>query len=147
LAGFGPLLVASAMIAVLSTGSSIADQPTLQDRCEWQARHSFLELEYEVDSDTEFHERSAAVSMDYSPHYDAAIGRCLLLVEMSETSANGVSHTTYIVDADKPAREYAFYREIGGKPILCELRPSWGVVKFCSSRDEFDAAIARYMEQ
>jgi hypothetical protein len=147
LAGFGPFLAASAMIAVLSTGHSIADQPTLQERCEWQARHSFRELEYEVDSDAEFHERSANVSMDYSPHYNAAIGRCLVLIEMSETSPSQMSHTAYIVDADKPARQYAFYREIGGVLIVCELRPSWGVVKFCADRDNFDAFIARYMEQ
>lgn len=135
------------MIAVLSTGPSIADQPALQERCNWQARQSFLELEYEVDSDAEFRERSAHVSMDYSPHYNAAIGRCLLLVEMSETSVSQVSHTAYIVDAEKPAREYAFYRETGYVPIVCELRPSWGVVKHCADRNEFDGFIARYMEQ
>lgn len=148
LAGFGSLAL-SAMIAVLSvsTGHAIADQPAPQERCEWQARHSFLEIEYEVDSDAEFHERSANVSMDYRPHYNAAIGRCLVLIEMSETSPSQLSHTTYIVDADKPLREYAFYREIGGVPIVCELRPSWGVVKFCADRDNFDVFMARYMEQ
>jgi hypothetical protein len=31
-------------------------------------------------------------------------------------------------------------------PVSCELTPSLSVKKFCSSREEFDAFVAEYME-
>ena len=146
----GPLFVAAlcALTGRLAAVTpAMAEPPDRQGRCEWQAQHSFLQIKDAADSDDEFRERNEKVSLDYHPYYNAAIGRCLMLVEMSETSPSEVSHTAYVVDADKPWREYAFYREIGGKPIVCELKPSWGTVKFCNNRDDFDAFIARYLDQ
>ena len=144
-------LLASALTALVAAApdrsAALADPAAVQEKCEWQAEHSFLAIKDDVDADPEFRERSQKISIDYQAHYNAALGRCLMLIEMSAVSPRDIARTAYIVDADAPSREYAFYRDIGGTPLVCEIKPSAGRVRYCASRNDFDAFVVRYMDQ
>jgi hypothetical protein len=76
-----------------------------------------------------------------------------MLVETTNMLA-GLSNTSvYLMDANE-RRQYAFYLWISRKdkkywevpPSNCELTPSLREKKLCTSREEFDAFVADYME-
>ena len=62
------------------------------------------------------------------------------------SSDEDFSRTSYVVDATKPQREYAFYRDIGKTVLVCELVPSAAHMTICKSRKEFNVFVAKYMD-
>ena len=78
-------MVAIILLAAISV-SSLADSQSVdrQERCEWQAQHAFLELKREFSVTQSSQEKAETVSSDYQSHYNAALNRCLLLLERNE---------------------------------------------------------------
>jgi len=95
------------------------------------------------------------MSADYQSHYNTKLGKCLMLVETTDMLFGSQFTTTaYVMDANE-RRQYATYgwtSRQGKKywevpPTTCELTPSLRDKRFCSSREEFDAFAASYMEE
>ena len=76
-----------------------------------------------------------------------------MLVETTNMAGSQSDTSAYLMDANE-RRQYAFYLWISKKdkkywevpPISCELTPSLREKKVCTSREEFDAFVADYME-
>jgi hypothetical protein len=134
----------------LSANAQSLDQ---QERCAQQARRAFQELNTENRTEGQRF-RMTVMSADYQSHYNTRLGKCLMLVETTYMSGSEFTTTAQLMDA-KERRLYATYgwRSKEGKrywevpPTTCELTPSLREKKLCSSREEFDAFAANYMEE
>jgi hypothetical protein len=94
------------------------------------------------------------VSSDYQNHFYTKLGKCLLLTETMDNLGGRSTTTAYLIDANE-RRIYAIhtwtsqpdkkYWEVS--PTICELTPTMTEKKTCTSRDEFDAFVAPYLEQ
>jgi hypothetical protein len=96
----------------------------------------------------------AGNSADYQSHYDTKIGKCLMLVETSDLVNGETSNTAYLIDANerRPYATYVWMSRKGKKywevpPLACELAPSLRDKKDCKTREEFDAFVAKYLEE
>jgi hypothetical protein len=123
-----------------------------QERCAQQARRAFQQIQAEARiSNQKF--GSNQISSDYQSHYNTKSGKCLMLVETTNMAGSQSDTSAYLMDANE-RRQYAFYLWISKKdkkywevpPISCELTPSLREKKVCTSREEFDAFVADYME-
>jgi hypothetical protein len=134
-----------------------AETLDVQERCAWQARRAFQELESE--NRAEFRP-SASIRpgvSDYQSHYNTKLDRCLMLIHRKTfvpLSANlsDQQRQSVLVDANE-RRYYAIYIEsqLAAEPNprldTCELIPGMRLKTTCKSREEFDAYVANYIEQ
>jgi hypothetical protein len=90
---------------------------------------------------------------DYQSHYNTKLGKCLILVDYIYQTGNPIWTAAFLMDAFErkmyavylwKTHETKKYWEV--PPVSCELTPSLSAKKFCSSREEFDAFVAGYME-
>ena len=150
-----------ALFALLTLGAWQAPAHSqsldLQERCATEARNTFRQLENENDAR---YDPAALIQKpvgDYQSHYNSKIRRCLLLVNrvaVIPLSANLSSQQrqSFLVDANE-RRYYASYAETQlateskAKVERCELRPTMRYKTDCTSRDEYDAFVATYLEQ
>jgi hypothetical protein len=129
----------------------------VQERCASEARKAFQELEDEnlarYDPSTLLHK---GVS-DYQSHYNTKLDRCLMLINRRSvlplaTNLSDQQRQSVLVDANE-RRTYANYIEtqlaVETKPKigLCELTPGLRQKTACTTREEFDAFAATYLEQ
>jgi hypothetical protein len=134
-----------------------AETLDVQERCASKARKAFQELEDEnkarYNQSTLTHE---AVS-DYQNHYNRKLDRCLMLINRRSVlplSANlsDQQRQSVLVDANE-RRYYANYietqlaAETKPKIDMCELMPGMRRKTVCTTREEFDAFAATYLEQ
>ena len=146
--------ISSALI-VLSACITSAHAQSLdqQERCAQQARRAFQEIQAEAAS-TNQKLGFTPISSDYQSHYNTKSGKCLMLVETNTMFAGESNTSAYLSDANE-RRYYASYLWMSRKgkkywevpPISCELTASSREKKLCSSREEFDAFTANYMEE
>jgi len=129
----------------------------LQERCASEARKAFRQLE---DENRVKSNQSTLIQKgvsDYQSHYNTKMDRCLMLINRRSVlplaaNLSDQQRQSVLVDANE-RRYYANYIEtqlaVETKPKIetCELMPGmrWRIV--CTTRDEFDAFIATYMEQ
>ncbi len=124
-----------------------------QERCAHQARRSFQE----IDTQSRVEGKQLGmnrVSGDYQSHYNTKMGKCFMLVETTDMLGSQSSTTAYLMDANE-RRQYAIYLWISRQdkkywevpPTTCELTPNLREKKFCTSREDFDAFVANYMEE
>jgi hypothetical protein len=121
-----------------------------QERCAMQAKRAFEEL----------HAKAHPLD-EYKSHYYAKTGKCLMLIESRyvDSVASGrvdLHVLASLIDANE-RRQYAAYEEIrhlnhpapgGTEPLpRCELTPSIGEEKKCTTREEFDAFVAGYLKE
>jgi hypothetical protein len=94
---------------------------------------------------------------NFQSHYNAKLNRCLLLINRVSvmplaTNLSNQQRQSVLVDANE-RRYYATYIETQlaeeTKPKIerCELRPTMRSRTVCSTRDEFDAFVAAYLEE
>jgi hypothetical protein len=94
------------------------------------------------------------MSIDYQSHYNTKINRCLILTEKTSSMGSETSTSINLWDALE-RRSYANwlwkthptkkYWEV--PPVACELARNYRDKKNCTSREEFDAFVAEYMEE
>jgi hypothetical protein len=145
------LLVTAALIGILSSAHS--QTLDLQATCSAQARRAFQEYsaEHKIAS-AKFGE--SIMGIDYQNHYNTKINRCLILTEKTSSIGDRISTSINLWDALEQ-RSYASwlwqthptkkYWEV--PPIGCELMRNYRDKKNCTSREEFDAFVAEYMEE
>jgi hypothetical protein len=94
------------------------------------------------------------IGSDYQSHYNTKLKKCLLLIEATRMLGGENMTTVYLSDAYE-RRPYANYMWMSRKdkkywevpPTECELVPSLRNKRNCTSREEFDAFVAEYMEE
>ena len=123
----------------------------LQAMCAEQARKAFQEWEHAIKNDPEG-KLFRTVSSHYQRHYNTKLKKCLILIEAIRMLGNKQSILADLIDAFE-RRSYASYQGIlregkeEGAPMTCELTASYRQKKKCTTREEFDAFVAGYMEE
>ena len=125
---------------LIFTVSAYAQPLDLQATCAAQARKAFHEFEREWKTDPKAFK---TLSTDYQSHYNTKLKKCLMLITMMGNQ----SQTSVYLSGAYERRIYAEYRSGEVPPITCELVPSLRQKKNCTSREEFDAFVADYMEE
>jgi hypothetical protein len=129
----------------------------VQERGASQARKAFQELE---DENKARYNQSTLIQKglsDYQNHYNTKLDRCLMLINRRSvlplsTNLSDQQRQSVLVDANE-RRTYANYTEtqlaVETKPKieLCELMPGMRHKIVCTTREEFDAFAATYLEQ
>jgi hypothetical protein len=146
------------LAAVLLASALPARSQTLddQERCAAQARKAFQEWESD-NKKGPVANLFQTLSSDYESHYNTKIKKCLMLIESTSTMASGngnITTSAMLVDAYE-RHLYASYIWITSPPkkywevppTECELIPASQKKKICTSRDEFDAFVAGYLEK
>jgi hypothetical protein len=149
-----------ACIVVLATtwvisGNTLGHAQSLdfQAMCATQARKAFQEWEQEFRSGA-LGKMYVTVSSDYQTHYNTKLQKCLMLIEATRMLGNQSSTSAILTDAYE-RRIYASYLWISREntkywevsPTNCELVLSLRQKKYCTTREEFDAFVADYMEE
>jgi hypothetical protein len=153
---FGLIVVIAS--ATLARSQRLELTLELQAMCETQARNVFQQMEDQLKKDP-YSKDFKRLSSDYQSHYNAKINKCLMLMEVSETLGDDIiqrSTSSYLIDAYE-RRDMASYLWISRKnksdeevpPMTCELAlaASDQKKKNCTTREEFDAFVAEYMEK
>jgi len=123
----------------------------LQAMCAEQAQKTFQELEREFKNDPAS-KLFRTVSSHYQRHYNTKLKKCLVLIEAIRMLDNQQSIVVDLIDAFE-RRPYASYQGIlregkeEGAPMTCKLTASYRQKKKCTTREEFDALVAEYMEE
>jgi hypothetical protein len=146
----------SLALATVAGFASPAHSQTLdlQMACSVQAKKAFQE--YSAEDRVESAKVGiSTLSIDYQSHYNTKINRCLILTDKTSLTGGGQTSTSVILWDALERRTYANwlwqshrtkkYWEV--PPISCELTRSFEDRKNCTSREEFDAFVADYMEQ
>jgi hypothetical protein len=146
------------MIAFAVCGTPAHSQSLdLQERCAAEASSAFRQLEGENAAKYNQSTLIQKAVADFQSHYNTTLNRCLLLINrvsvlpLSTNLSNQQRHSV-LVDANE-RRYYATYLEtqlaVETKPKIerCELRPTMRYKTACSTRGEFDAFVATYLEQ
>jgi hypothetical protein len=119
----------------------------LQDKCEFHANLAFREwFEYRKAEARFWDEDLERLTADYHSNYSTRLRHCLMLVEESALSKQGLARVSFIVDITEQ-REYAFYQADQNEVIVCELKPTVNQETFCKTRDEFDNFVTTYMDE
>jgi hypothetical protein len=135
--------------ATLARSQSLDFQAT----CATQARKAFQE--WEKDQNDPNNKSFRLISGDYQSHYNTKLKKCLILIEATHSSGNKQFSTVALLSDAYERRMYAYYQWISKEnkfywevpPISCELTPSLRNKRFCTTREEFDAFVADYMEE
>jgi hypothetical protein len=146
------------MMGFVACGTMARSQSLdIQERCASEARKAFQELE---DENKAKYNQSTLIDKggsDYQSHYNTKLDRCLMLVNrrsvlpLSENLSDQ-QRQSFLVDANE-RRYYATYVEtqlaVETKPKIdtCELTPGIRRKIPCTTREEFDAFAATYLEQ
>ena len=150
---FRLLALASAIALVVANGVAQAQTASLQEQglCAKQARVAFQDWKGDA---TDQKLGTKTVFQDYQNHFSPKFNRCFILIDyMYQMGPEHVTSAT-LMDAFE-RRIYATYSWSTEKdkkfwevaPTICELMPTSQQTKHCSSKDEFDAFVAAYMEQ
>jgi hypothetical protein len=129
----------------------------LQERCAAEAGNTFRQLQDENDAKYNPSTLIQKSVDNFQSHYNARLNRCLLLINRVavlplSTNLSNQQRQSVLVDANE-RRYYATYIETQlaeeTKPRIdrCELRSTMRTKTVCSSRDEFDAFVAAYLEE
>jgi hypothetical protein len=136
------VVVGIAAIVIMFATSALAQSLQEQEMCAKQARAAFNE------------EKREGLS-DYQNHFNTKLKKCLMLIETTAADGGRPHVSAMLIDANE-RRVYAayyWYNAHGKKywevpPTSCELDIHLsGQKTICSSREEFDAFVARYMEE
>jgi hypothetical protein len=139
--------------AILFSTAGYSQTLDLQAMCAAQARKAFQEWEREGrEADKRF--KKETISNDHQSHYNTKLKKCLVLIESNNQSGPQFSNHAFLMDAFE-RRLYAAYHWISKQdkkywevpPFTCELVPSLRNKKNCTTREEFDAFVAEYMEE
>ena len=141
-------------VAITVAGASPVIAQTLdqQERCARQARRAFQEIDAKDRAELKAFGNTRILG-DHQSHYNTKLGKCLILVETTNSVLSQSSTSAYLMDANE-RRQYAIYVWISHPtkkywevpPRACELTPRLSEKKSCASREEFDTFVASYLE-
>jgi hypothetical protein len=147
--GFSFLVVLSfAIIAsgVMARGQSLQEQGV----CAKQAQRTFQEDWQKPQLPANF----TTVSQNYQSHFNTKLRKCLVLIECTLSEGKELITSAQLMDAYE-RRMYASYFRTSNQSeefwqvitSNCEITPSFHEKTHCTSREEFDAFVAKYMEE
>ena len=76
----------------------------------------------------------------FSSHLNLRLNRCFVMIERTYTNFK-----TDLTDAIS-RHGYAYYSDVSGTMLACDLSPPGKARVICASREEFDVFTAQYME-
>ena len=143
--GCGLLCLSIIAITINASAQSLQEQAL----CAKQAKIAFEE--YSGDPKASGPNK---ITNDYESHYNPKLNRCFIAIDTTERMGQEYFTTALLMDAFE-RRVYASYgwmSHTGEKywevpPTTCELTPSTKEQTHCSSKDEYDAFVAKYMEE
>jgi hypothetical protein len=151
------LFITLFVLIVLNCGNSELRAQSLQNQaiCAAEAKKTFQQDNAEWDrQDKQMNLGMETISVDYESHYNTKINRCLMLVTRMYSFRKQTSTSKNLFDAIErraygaylwTTREGKKYWEV--PPVSCELTPTHGETQYCKSEDEFNAFVAKYMEE
>jgi hypothetical protein len=140
------------IVAALSAGAFVliygfAEAQTLdqQAKCAAQARTAYTEIETQRRPE-QLKYGNKDITGTFASYLDLRLNRCFVLIERTFTNFNGKLTTETDLSDAISRHGYAFYSDISGKMLTCDLSPPGKARVICASREEFDAFTAQYME-
>jgi hypothetical protein len=139
------------LLCLLLTATAASAQSLEQQAiCAKQAKIAFEDY----NADYTNYKIPKPATIDYHSHYNTKLNKCLIDIEGTEPIGQELITSAILMDAFK-RRVYASYQwstkpnkkywEV--PPIICELTPTSHEKTNCSSKDEYDAFVAKYMEE
>jgi hypothetical protein len=139
----GVAIIVFVCSAMMARAQSLQEQ----EMCAKQARNAF---QYWKDIDKDKSDAKAlldaTIAEEYQSHFNTKLRRCFVRIQ---TLMNVGDIYVVLMDAYEH-RYYAAYYWNGGKlsgQRLCELTPTFQEKTNCSSQDEFDAFVTKYMQE
>jgi len=127
------------VIATTATAQSLEQQAV----CAKQAKIALQEYENEI-------QKKASPNLDqhsdYQSHYNTKLNKCLMEIETTFFDGGHITTSVLLMDAFEQ-RVYASYVWASPNVNSCDLVPTSQTQTHCSSREEFDAFVAKYMEE
>ena len=127
------------VIATTATAQSLEQQAI----CAKQAKIALQEYEDEI-------QKKASSNLDqhsdYQSHYNTNLNKCLIKIETTFFDGGHITKSAMLMDAFEQ-RVYASYIWASQNVNSCDLVPTSQTQTHCSSREEFDAFVAKYMEE
>jgi hypothetical protein len=135
---------------LLTATTASAQSLEQQGVCAKQAKIAFDEW----NADYTTNKLPKPVTIDYQSHYNTKLNKCLIYIEATQPAGQGFLTTAVLMDAFE-RRVYASYAwstrpnkkywEV--PPTNSDLIPTSQDKRTCTSKDEFDAFVAKYMEE
>jgi len=127
------------VIATTATAQSLEQQAV----CAKQAKIALQEYGNEI-------QKKASPNLDqhsdYQSHYNTKLNKCLMEIETTFFDGGHITTSVLLMDAFEQ-RVYASYVWASPNVNSCDLVPTSQTQTHCSSREEFDAFVAKYMEE
>lgn len=137
-------------VFVIASGSAQGQSLNDQEVCAKQAKVAF---------EGYYSSRGSVVkplSVNYQSHYNPKLNRCFVSIQTGDMVNNQIVTGAVLMDAFE-RRIYASYsftspetdkkRVAIGPQLSCVLAPLGQAQTHCSSKEEFDVFVAKYMEQ
>ena len=141
------VVVAALVAGVIILRCGLAEAQTLdqQAKCAAQARTAFTEIETQRRPE-QLKYGNKDITGTFASYLNVRLNRCFIMIERTFTNFNGsFASETDLTDAIS-RHGYAFYSDVSGKMLTCDLSPPGKGRVICASREEFDAFTAQYME-
>lgn len=141
------VVVAALVAGVIILRCGLAGAQTLdqQGKCAAQARNAFTEIETQRRPE-QLKYGNKDITGTFASYLNVRLNRCFVMIERTFTNFNGsFASETDLTDAIS-RHGYAFYSDVSGKMLTCDLSPPGKARVICASREEFDAFTAQYME-
>jgi len=136
---WGRNVIAIRPYALHATAQSLEQQAI----CAEQAKIALQEYENEI-------QKKASTNLDqhsdYQSHYNTKLNKCLMEIETTFFDGGHITTSVLLMDAFEQ-RVYASYIWASQNVNSCDLVPTSQTQTHCSSREEFDAFVAKYMEE
>jgi hypothetical protein len=130
---------------ILIGGEANAQTLDQQAKCAAQARIAYTEIEAQRRPE-QLKYGNKDITGTFASYLNLRLNRCFVMIERTFTNFNGKLATeTDLTDAIS-RHGYAFYSDISGKMLTCDLSPPGKARVICASREEFDTFTAQYME-
>jgi len=127
------------VVATTATAQSLEQQAV----CAKQAKIALQEYGNEI-------QKKASPNLDqhsdYQSHYNTKLNKCLMEIETTFFDGGHITTSVLLMDAFEQ-RVYASYVWASPNVNSCDLVPTSQTQTHCSSREEFDAFVAKYMEE
>jgi hypothetical protein len=144
-------LILAALTLCMTSGLMAQPQtPSLQEQaiCAKQAKIAFQEWNASGKKDLK------PINDDYQSHYNKKLDKCFVSIETTDLVGKQSVTTAVLLDAFERRlfAQYGWSSEENKKywevaPATCDLIPTPREQTTCSSKEEFDAFVAKYMEQ
>jgi uncharacterized protein YeaO (DUF488 family) len=135
--------VATGIALIIATSATIAQGQSLQEQatCSQQAKAAFQD----------YKDGAPSGFSDYRSHYNKELNKCLVLINQ-KSELNGQPVVAIELHDAIERHWLASYAQLtkGGKEYIlnCELKPTQQEKEtICKSKQEFDAFVAKYMQE